>query len=112
MGVVLIGRAATLVDGLADSLRAADVPVFGPGQQAAQLEGSKGFTKDLCGKAGIPTAGYVRAQSEAEATAAVGDFALPAVIKADGRAAGKGGVIAKIGGEAHKDNGPLIPGGV
>src|SRR3546814_7082013 len=66
IGLVVIGPEAPLVGGLADSLRAADVPVFGPGQQAAQLEGSKGFTKDLCGKAGIPTAGYVRAKSEAE----------------------------------------------
>src|SRR3546814_11964997 len=59
IGPVVIGPEGPLVDGLADSLRAADVPVFGPGQQAAQLEGSKVFTKALCGKAGIPTAGYV-----------------------------------------------------
>ena len=56
---------------LADSLRAEGVPVFGPSQAAAQLEGSKGFTKDLCQRAGIPTAGYVRTTSLAEARAAL-----------------------------------------
>src|SRR3546814_11681052 len=90
IGLVVIGPEAPLVDGLADSLRAADVPVFGPGQQAAQLEGSKGFRKDLCGQAGIPTAGYVRAKSEAESRAAVVDVALPVVIMAEGLAAGRG----------------------
>ncbi|HKX35827.1 MAG TPA: phosphoribosylamine--glycine ligase, partial [Rhizorhapis sp.] len=55
IGLVVIGPEAPLVDGLADSLRAAGVPVFGPSRLAAQLEGSKGFTKDLCQRAGIPT---------------------------------------------------------
>ena len=58
IGLVVIGPEAPLVDGLADSLRDAGVPVFGPGRAAAQLEGSKGFTKDLCARAGIPTAGW------------------------------------------------------
>src|SRR3546814_935860 len=111
IGLVVIGPEAPLVDGLADSLRAADVPVFGPGQQAAQLEGSKGFTKDLCGKAGIPTAGYVRAKSEAEATAALVDFALPVVIKADGLAAGKGVVIAMSEAEAQDAIAHMFSGG-
>jgi phosphoribosylamine--glycine ligase len=100
VGLVVIGPEAPLVDGLGDSLRDADVPVFGPSKAAAQLEGSKGFTKDLCLRAGIPTAGYVRVRSRAEADAAIATtFSLPVVIKADGLAAGKGVVIAFSAGE-------------
>jgi phosphoribosylamine--glycine ligase len=95
IGLVVIGPEAPLVDGLADSLRAAGVPVFGPSQAAAQLEGSKGFTKDLCLRAAIPTAGYVRTRTLAEARAALARFAAPYVLKADGLAAGKGVVIAE-----------------
>jgi phosphoribosylamine--glycine ligase len=92
---VVIGPEAPLVDGLSDSLRAAGVPLFGPSQAAAQLEGSKGFTKDLCARAGIPTAGYVRTSSLEEARTALARFAAPYVLKADGLAAGKGVVIAE-----------------
>ena len=98
--LVVIGPEAPLVDGLSDSLRAAGVPVFGPSQAAAQLEGSKGFTKDLCARAGIPTAGYVRTASLAEARAALNRFQPPYVLKADGLAAGKGVVIAETLAEA------------
>ncbi|SFP78752.1 phosphoribosylamine--glycine ligase [Sphingomonas rubra] len=95
IGLVVIGPEAPLVDGLADALRAAGVPVFGPSAAAARLEGSKGFTKDLCRRAGIPTAGYVRVSSREEADAALaGTFGLPVVIKADGLAAGKGVTVA------------------
>ncbi len=94
IGLVVIGPEAPLVDGLSDSLRAAGVPVFGPSKAAAQLEGSKGFTKDLCARAGIPTAGYVRTSSLEEARAALARFQPPYVLKADGLAAGKGVVIA------------------
>ena len=100
IGLVVIGPEAPLVDGLADSLRASGVPVFGPSRQAAQLEGSKGFTKDLCERTGIPTAGYVRTTSLEEATAALDRFAAPYVLKADGLAAGKGVVIAATRAEA------------
>jgi phosphoribosylamine--glycine ligase len=101
VGLVVIGPEAPLVDGLADSLRAAGVPVFGPSKAAAQLEGSKGFTKDLCARAAIPTAGYLRARSRAEADAALAStFTLPVVIKADGLAAGKGVTIAHSPAEA------------
>ena len=93
--LVVIGPEAPLVDGLSDSLRAAGLPVFGPSQAAAQLEGSKGFTKDLCARAGIPTAGYVSTASLAEARAALARFMPPYVLKADGLAAGKGVVIAE-----------------
>jgi phosphoribosylamine--glycine ligase len=102
IGLVVIGPEAPLVDGLSDSLRAAGVPVFGPSQAAAQLEGSKGFTKDLCARAGIPTAGYVRTASLEEARAALTRFAAPYVLKADGLAAGKGVVIAATLAEAEE----------
>jgi len=93
--LVVIGPEAPLVDGLADSLRTAGIAVFGPSAAAAQLEGSKGFTKDLCARAGIPTAGYVRTASLDEGMAALDRFAAPYVLKADGLAAGKGVIIAE-----------------
>ncbi|MGW8201448.1 phosphoribosylamine--glycine ligase [Sphingomonas bisphenolicum] len=100
IGLVVIGPEAPLVDGLADNLRTMGVPVFGPNKKAAQLEGSKGFTKDLCQRANIPTAAYVRVSSKDGALAALDDFALPVVIKADGLAAGKGVIIAETRDEA------------
>ncbi len=101
IGLVVIGPEAPLVDGLADTLRAAGVPVFGPSAAAARLEGSKGFTKDLCARANIPTAGYVRVTTHAAAVAALeGTFGLPVVIKADGLAAGKGVTVAMTRDEA------------
>ena len=100
IGLVVIGPEAPLVDGLADNLRVKGYPVFGPGKRAAQLEGSKGFTKDLCKRAGIPTAAYERVKSKDGAIAALDDFALPVVIKADGLAAGKGVIIAESREEA------------
>ena len=93
--LVVIGPEAPLVDGLADSLRAADIAVFGPSKDAARLEGSKSFTKDLCDRAGIPTAGYVHCTSLEQAKQALSTFAPPFVLKADGLAAGKGVVIAE-----------------
>lgn len=102
IGLVVIGPEAPLVDGLADSLRAAGIPVFGPSKAAAQLEGSKGFTKDLCARANIPTAGYLRVSSlEAASSALDTTFGLPVVIKADGLAAGKGVTIAFTKDEAR-----------
>ncbi|MFA5964827.1 MAG: phosphoribosylamine--glycine ligase [Sphingomonas sp.] len=100
IGLAVIGPEAPLVDGLADSLREAGVAVFGPSAAAAQLEGSKGFTKDLCARADIPTAGYVRARSLAEARAALDRFGAPVVVKADGLAAGKGVTVAMTRAEA------------
>ncbi|WP_295637357.1 phosphoribosylamine--glycine ligase [Novosphingobium sp.] len=101
IGLVVIGPEAPLVDGLADSLRAAGISVFGPSKAAAQLEGSKAFTKALCDRAGIPTASYVHAHCKADALAALDRFATPVVIKADGLAAGKGVVIAQTADEAR-----------
>ncbi len=111
VGLVVIGPEAPLVDGLADTLRAAGVPVFGPGAQAARLEGSKGFTKDLCEAADIPTARYRRCASRAEALAALDGFSLPVVVKADGLAAGKGVVIAQDRAEAEAAIEDMFSGG-
>jgi phosphoribosylamine--glycine ligase len=93
--LIVIGPEAPLVDGLADNLRTMGFAVFGPDKEAAQLEGSKGFTKDLCAEAGIPTARYARFTSAEAAVPALEEFGLPVVIKADGLAAGKGVVIAE-----------------
>ncbi|GGE04418.1 phosphoribosylamine--glycine ligase [Tsuneonella deserti] len=110
IGLVVVGPEAPLVDGLADTLRGEGVPVFGPSRAAAQLEGSKGFTKDLCRRANVPTAGYVRTSSLAEATAALSGFTPPYVLKADGLAAGKGVVIAATREEAEAALGEMFGG--
>ncbi|MEO6153584.1 MAG: phosphoribosylamine--glycine ligase [Croceibacterium sp.] len=101
VGLVVVGPEGPLVAGLADDLRAAGLAVFGPSKAAAQLEGSKGFTKDLCEAAGIPTAGYVRTTALSQAVATLARFAPPYVLKADGLAAGKGVVIAATSAEAE-----------
>lgn len=98
---VVVGPEAPLVAGLGDRLRAMGVPAFGPDAAAARLEGSKGFTKDLCARASIPTAGYVRCTSADEALAVLDGFPIPVVIKADGLAAGKGVIIAETRAEAE-----------
>ncbi len=102
IGLVVVGPEAPLVDGLADSLRAQNIPVFGPSKAAAQLEGSKGFTKDLCARANIPTGGYARVANLADGMAALEHFGAPVVIKADGLAAGKGVTVAITMAEAQK----------
>ncbi len=101
VGLVVIGPEAPLVDGLADNVRSIGVPVFGPGREAAKLEGSKGFTKDLCARMGIPTARYFRVTSKDGALACLDDFGEACVIKADGLAAGKGVVVATSRAEAE-----------
>ena len=80
IGLVVIGPEAPLVDGLADNLRTMGFRVFGPNKAPAQLEGSKGFTKDLCARAGIPTARYARATDRLAAEAALEEFPLPVVL--------------------------------
>lgn len=102
IGLVVIGPEAPLVDGLADSLRGAGVPVFGPSKAAAQLEGSKAFTKELCARHDIPTAGFKRVTNAAEALEALPAFSIPVVIKADGLAAGKGVTVAMTLAEAEQ----------
>ena len=97
----MIGPEAPLVAGVGDALRNAGIPAFGPNAAAAQLEGSKGFTKDLCARANIPTAAYVRAETVEAGLSALADFGLPVVIKADGLAAGKGVTVAITRAEAE-----------
>lgn len=99
--LIIIGPEAPLVDGLADNLRTMGLAVFGPDKEAAQLEGSKGFTKDLCAEANIPTARYARFTSADAALPALQEFGLPVVIKADGLAAGKGVIIAETAEDAE-----------
>ena len=101
IGLVVIGPEAPLVDGLADSLRGAGFAVFGPSKAAARLEGSKSFTKELCERAGIPTAKFVRCTSLEAGWGALKKFDPPFVLKADGLAAGKGVVIAETREEAQ-----------
>ncbi|HKF70851.1 MAG TPA: phosphoribosylamine--glycine ligase [Stellaceae bacterium] len=91
---VVVGPEAPLVAGLADRLEGAGVATFGPSAQAAALEGSKGFTKDLCRTYGIPTAAYRRFTDATAAKAYVRAQGAPIVVKADGLAAGKGVTVA------------------
>ena len=99
---VVVGPEAPLVDGLGDSLRAAGIKVFGPNANAAVLEGSKGFVKDLCARENIPTAAYARHSDKMAALADLSRFGVPVVIKADGLAAGKGVIIAETASEARE----------
>lgn len=99
--LVVIGPEAPLVAGVGDALRDAGFAVFGPNAAAARLEGSKGFTKDLCRDHGIPTARYVLTGSAAQAMAVLPEFGIPVVIKADGLAAGKGVTVAMTRAEAE-----------
>jgi phosphoribosylamine--glycine ligase len=98
---VVIGPDAPAVAGLGDDVRAAGFLCFGPSKAAAQLEGSKAFTKLICDEANVPTAAYGRFDSEAEALAYVREHGAPIVIKADGLAAGKGVTVAMTLAEAE-----------
>ncbi len=100
--LVIIGPEAPLVAGLADDLRAAGMGVFGPGRDAAQLEGSKLFTKLLCAEHGVPSAAFAQFDALAPALDHVARLKLPFVIKADGLAAGKGVTIAETAGQAEE----------
>ena len=97
---VVVGPEAPLVAGLADALEAAGIKTFGPSAAAAELEGSKGFVKDLCARLDIPTARYKRFTDAAAARAYVRAEGAPIVVKADGLAAGKGVVVAETVEEA------------
>jgi phosphoribosylamine---glycine ligase len=98
---VVVGPEGPLVAGIVDDLTAAGIKAFGPSKLAAQLEGSKGFTKDLCREFNIPTAAYGRLKDKPSALAFLNGQTLPIVIKADGLAAGKGVVIAETKAEAE-----------
>ena len=100
--LVVVGPEAPLVAGLADALSEAGISVFGPSAAAAQLEGSKGFTKALCHEAGIPTADFEQFTDRASALHYLEGRNFPIVIKADGLAAGKGVIIAQTMDEASK----------
>ena len=111
--LIVVGPEAPLVAGIADAARAAGIAVFGPSAAAAMLEGSKGFTKDLCAREGIPTADYVRVETADAARAALHRFSIPVVIKADGLAAGKGVTVATSAAEARAaidaaGDGPMV----
>ncbi len=98
---VVVGPEQPLVLGLVDKLTAAGIKAFGPSAAAAELEGSKGFMKDLAAKYGIPTAAYGRFKDAAAAKAFASEKGAPIVVKADGLAAGKGVIICETVAEAH-----------
>jgi phosphoribosylamine--glycine ligase len=109
---VIVGPEAPLVAGLVDRLEAAGIAAFGPSAAAASLEGSKGFTKDLCRKNGIPTAAYERFTAIAPAKTYLRARGAPIVIKADGLAAGKGVVVAQSLAEAEDAVDMMFAGGL
>ncbi|MBZ9596782.1 phosphoribosylamine--glycine ligase [Streptomyces yangpuensis] len=94
-GLVVVGPEAPLVAGVADAVRAAGIPVFGPSAEAAQLEGSKAFAKDVMAAAGVPTARSYVCTTPEEVDAALDAFGAPYVVKDDGLAAGKGVVVTE-----------------
>lgn len=93
VGLVVVGPEAPLVAGVADAVRAAGIPVFGPSGAAAMLEGSKAFAKDVMAAAGVPTAAALVATTVDQVAAALDEFGAPHVVKDDGLAAGKGVVV-------------------
>jgi phosphoribosylamine--glycine ligase len=99
--LVVVGPEVPLVAGIADELAAAGIWVFAPSTAAPRLEGSKGYTKDLCTEADIPTAAYRRFTDLAAAKAYASERGAPIVVKADGLAAGKGVTVAETVAEAH-----------
>ncbi len=101
-GLVVIGPEAPLCSGLSDILRDAGFTVFGPGQEAAMLEGSKGFAKEVMVAAEVPTAGYARFVEYQTAMTHLSAITFPVVVKANGLAAGKGVMIAEAMAEAEE----------
>ncbi|MFE0641079.1 phosphoribosylamine--glycine ligase [Streptomyces sp. NPDC058877] len=95
VGLVVVGPEAPLVAGVADAVRAAGIPVFGPSQEAARLEGSKAFAKDVMAGAGVPTARSYVCTTPEEIEEALDAFGAPYVVKDDGLAAGKGVVVTE-----------------
>jgi phosphoribosylamine--glycine ligase len=110
--LVVVGPEAPLCAGIVDDLEAAGIKAFGPTRAAARLEGSKGFTKDLCRANGIPTAAYERFQAADPAKAYVRARGAPIVVKADGLAAGKGVVVAQTVAEAEAAIDMMFGGGL
>ncbi len=112
IGFVVVGPEAPLCAGIVDDLEAGGIKAFGPSRTAARLEGSKGFTKDLCRSAGIPTAAYGRFRAAVPAKAYVRERGAPIVVKADGLAAGKGVVVAESVAEAEAAIEMILGGGL
>jgi phosphoribosylamine--glycine ligase len=110
--LVVVGPEAPLCAGIVDDLEAAGIKAFGPTRAAARLEGSKGFTKDLCRANGIPTAAYERFRAADPAKAYVRSRGAPIVVKADGLAAGKGVVVAQSVGAAEAAIDMIFGGGL
>jgi phosphoribosylamine--glycine ligase len=110
--LVVVGPEGPLCAGIVDDLETAGIKAFGPSKAAARLEGSKGFTKDLCKANGIPTAAYERFEVADAAKAYVRRQGPPIVIKADGLAAGKGVVIAETIAEAEAAIDMMFAGGL
>src|SRR5450432_4578519 len=108
---VVVGPETPLAAGIVDDLTSAGIKAFGPGKQAARLEGSKGFTKDLCREFSIPTGAYLRFDNAEAALAYVRAQGAPIVVKADGLAAGKGVVVAKTLTEAEQAIAMMFAGG-
>ena len=100
VGLVVIGPEAPLVAGVADAVRSAGIPCFGPNAQAARMEGSKRFAKQVMSRAGVPTAAYRTFTDEASCAQYVERVGGPIVVKADGLAAGKGVIVAQTTEEA------------
>ncbi len=109
---VVVGPEAPLCAGIVDDLEGAGIKAFGPSRAAARLEGSKGFTKDLCRSNGIPTAAYERFNSADPAKTYVRSHGAPIVVKADGLAAGKGVVVAQTMAEAEAAIDMMFGGGL
>jgi phosphoribosylamine--glycine ligase len=109
---VVVGPEGPLCAGIVDDLEAAGIKAFGPSKAAARLEGSKGFTKDICKTNNIPTAAYERFKALAPAKEYVSQQGAPIVIKADGLAAGKGVVVAMTPDEADAALDMIFGGGV
>jgi len=101
VGLVIVGPEAPLVDGAVDALEGAGIPAFGPSGAAARLEGSKRFAKQLMAEAAVPTASHTVMRSHREALDHITRASYPAVLKADGLAAGKGVIICADEGEAR-----------
>jgi phosphoribosylamine--glycine ligase len=112
IGLVVVGPEAPLCAGIVDDLTAAGIKAFGPSKAAARLEGSKGFTKDLCKANDIPTAAYERFSAAAPAKEYARAQGAPIVIKADGLAAGKGVVVAQTLAEAESAIDMMFGGGL
>ena len=103
VAITIVGPEQPLVDGVVDAFQARGLAIFGPSAKAAQLEGSKSFTKDFLARNNIPSGSYANFTEVEPALAYVREQGAPIVVKADGLAAGKGGIVALTLAEAEAD---------